>query len=298
MNVGNILNSAKTAVTSKAGRSLLHVQKHSPILLFAAGGVGAVTSTVLACKATLRLEETTSDHNDKLADIESAVEKGETPSGRPYSSADGRRDAAVVRVRKTVDVCKLYGPAILVGGLSVAALTGSHVILSKRNTGLMAAYAALDAGFRDYRGRVANRVGVEEERDLYLNAEDREGVDDDGTAVIKKVAEVAPGTFYARVFDKSVAPHQDRNEHNEFFLRGVQSYANDMLNSRGHLFLNELYRDLGLSHTKAGAMVGWVKGNREGQGFIDIGINNGLVFNGDGGIVLDFNVDGVILDLI
>lgn len=91
------------------------------------------------------------------------------------------------------------------------------------------------------------------------------------------------------------------------FLRRQQDYANEMLKARGHLFLNEVYDLLDIPRSKAGQVVGWVydkNGNTKGDNYVDFGLYrndlgtrrfvNGLEYN----ILLDFNVDGVIYDLI
>ena len=91
------------------------------------------------------------------------------------------------------------------------------------------------------------------------------------------------------------------------FLRAQQQYANDKLIAQGHLFLNEVYDMLGLPRTKAGAIVGWVydDNNAVGDNFVDFGIYDvhretarDFVNGYERSILLDFNVDGVIYDLI
>jgi hypothetical protein len=85
----------------------------------------------------------------------------------------------------------------------------------------------------------------------------------------------------------------------------VQNYCNDQLKSRGHFFLNEVFTELGLKHTEAGAVVGWRWNKGSGDDYIDFGIWEGKshelrdLYNGRAGAIgLDFNVDGVIYNLI
>ena len=65
--------------------------------------------------------------------------------------------------------------------------------------------------------------------------------------------------------------------------------------------MNEVYEHLGFEHSSPGAVVGWVLGDK-GDNHIDFGIfeaHSSRFVNGDErSIVLDFNVDGVIYDLI
>jgi hypothetical protein len=109
--------------------------------------------------------------------------------------------------------------------------------------------------------------------------------------------------MYARFFDELSTSWNREPEYNLVFLKCQQSYANDMLKTRGHVFLNEVYDSLGIERTKAGQVVGWVI-SEDGDNFIDFGLyaNNGKVrdfINGrEGAILLDFNVDGVIYDKI
>ena len=85
-----------------------------------------------------------------------------------------------------------------------------------------------------------------------------------------------------------------------------ETFANDLLKARGRLFLNEVYRMLGIDETKAGQVVGWVYNpdNPTGDNFVDFGIYNmqrervrAFVNGYEPNILLDFNVDGVIWDL-
>ena len=91
------------------------------------------------------------------------------------------------------------------------------------------------------------------------------------------------------------------------FLRAQQTYFNELLQARGHVFLNEVYDALGLPRTKAGAIVGWVYDSDTpvGDNYISFEMceaNKEKVRNFINGveptILLDFNVDGIILDLI
>lgn len=89
-------------------------------------------------------------------------------------------------------------------------------------------------------------------------------------------------------------------QYNKIFLVDQQNYFNDVLRTRGHLYLNEVYDALGIPRTKAGQMVGWVF--EDENSYVDFGLNdprntefiNGKTTNA----LLVFNVDGVIIDKI
>ena len=109
-------------------------------------------------------------------------------------------------------------------------------------------------------------------------------------------------SIYARFFDELSSSWNPEPEYNNLFLRCQQNYVNDLLNARGHVFLNEVYDRLGIPRSKAGAVVGWTL-HGEGDGYIDFGIFDGwkpkareFVNGHEGAILLDFNVDGIIYD--
>lgn len=312
MSIGTGFKAAKAAVTSKAGLQVLKLQKHSPSILFVTGTAAVVTSTVMACKATLKLETTLEVHRENINgahDLHELWRLDKTDVA--YNEKTMKRDIAIFKLRETAAVAKLYGPAVLVGGLGICALGGSHVILTKRNAGLMAAYAALEKHFGEYRTRVVAELGEDKERELRFGTEQREIAVDDPETGMTEVKTITTGSQaglsqYAKLFSKETSPSfDDRGEYNLIFLRAQMSIANDLLNTRGHVTLNDVYDSLGLARTSAGAVTGWVKGNK-GDQFIDFGIfdeRNEMAFRDffsgrEGAIWLDFNVQGTIWDKI
>jgi Family of unknown function (DUF6353) len=280
-------------------RNSLHLQRTSPQVLFGVGIAGLVGSTVLACRATLKAETVVEEAKSKL-DMARSLEHFD------YSEKDRSRDISLIYFQSSVKIVRLYAPAIIVGGLSIYALTSSHRILTTRNVALTAAYGALEEGFNRYRERVVEKYGEDEDRNLRYGTQEVEIEDPDDRRKKKLVTRVGPGdpSIYARFFDSSSASWSVEPEYNLIFLQCQQNYANDLLKSRGHVFLNEVYDMLGLERSKAGAVVGWVLSpNGETDNFVNFGVFDGRTeqardfVNGfEGSILLDFNVDGVIYD--
>lgn len=280
-------------------RNVLLLEKSSPRVLFGAGVVGMVGSTILACRATLKMDEVLEKAQNDL----SIARRLEHPS---YSQRDRRKDVSVIRIRTGVSIVRLYMPAIIVGGVSIAALTYSHRVLNSRNAALTAAYAALDKGFDEYRARVVEKYGDEQDRDFRYGTREVEIVDPDDPKKTKTVTRtsLSEPSIYARFFDDISASWNRDPEYNLIFLKCQQNYANDLLRSRGHVFLNEVYDMLGIPRSKAGSVVGWVLSkNGYTDNYINFGIFEGksetardFVNGYEGAILLDFNVDGVIYD--
>lgn len=299
------------AVSTRFGRQLLHLQKASPQLMFGVGVVGVVGATVLACRATMKLSETL-EPLEKLknrseevhAEYTEALEEG---IAHEYDDKAYAKDQMVLRVKTILAVTKLYAPAAGLMMLSVGLLTGSHITLNKRNASLTAAYATVDQAFEKYRNRVREQYGEEQDREFRHGVrevtETVEGKDGKQKTVTHKRAE-GP-SLYAKFFDQLCKDWQNNPEYNRIFLQAQQGYFNQLLQSRGHVFLNEVYQALGIEHTSAGAVVGWVLGG-PGDDYIDFGIFDDLTnprvrdfVNGDeASILLDFNVNGVIYKLI
>jgi hypothetical protein len=274
------------------------------------GVVGIVTSTVLACRATLKVDSVLIEAEEKKDKIEAAKEKfGE----EKYSEADYKKDLQIVKVQTGVEFVKLYAPAVTLGIVSIGCMLGAHGIMKKRNVALMAAYKLVEGSFKYYRRRVIEDLGAEKDLE-YKTGIKRDAVertemaytDDNGDkheAVTKKFNTRDPNQYseYARFYDEGCINWSKTPEHNMYFLKAQQNFVNDLLHSRGHVFLNEVYDVLGIPRSQAGSIVGWVL-SKDSDNYIDFGIYdflNGNFVNGyETNILLDFNVDGVIWDKI
>lgn len=310
----------KTELMNKATRSFHRVgfkfKKHSPELLVGAGIVGVVTSAVMACKATTKLDEVLAEPKEKIEKIHEFMENPEAvPEGKEYTEEDGKKDLTIMYVQSAVKVAKLYAPSVILGAVSIGAIVGGHNILRKRNVALAAAYATIDKGFKEYRGRVIERFGAELDKELKYNTKVKEieetVVDEKGKekTVKKSVNVVDPNKYsdYARFFDDGCTGWTKDPEYNLMFLKDQQRFANDVLQTKGHLFLNEVYDLLGIPRTKAGQVVGWIYDEKHpvGDNFVDFGIydiyntkTRDFVNGIERTILLDFNVDGNILEMI
>lgn len=306
----------KQEIINKATRLLsstqYQVKKHSPEILMIAGIAGTIVGTVLACKATTKVSEIIEEKNKNVEDVHTCLE--EKPN--EYTEEDSKKDLTIIYAQTGVKIFKLYAPAIGVMALSFASIIAGHKVLKKRNIAIAAAYAAIDKGFKQYRKNVIEKFGedVDQQMRFGLKSKEIKKKDKDGKTVKETEYYIDPDanpldniSEYARFFDAASSNFAKDPEYNMMFLRRQQDYANEMLKSRGHLFLNEVYDLLDIPRSKAGQVVGWVydkNGNTKGDNYVDFGLYrndqgtrrfvNGLEYN----ILLDFNVDGVIYDII
>lgn len=281
-------------VTRLAGRAGLVLSKHAPTILTAAGTAGFIGTTILASKATLKVEETISEETALLVKVHDAHDAGK------LEDKDALHDKVVLYTRMTTKLAKLYAPALILGAASIVSLATGHGIMLKRNASLAAAYAAVDQAFKTYKKKVESKFGKEAVLDALVSTPREDLTKDEMT--LEAVTAVDGVSPYGVIFDEDNVNWSADEDLAKLHLDCQQQYANDILQTRGHIFLNEVYKMLGFPHTPAGAVTGWVKG--QGDDFVDFNIFDGM-FEGEdknGRTVtkwaLDFNVDGVMWDKI
>lgn len=292
------------SVNGVASKTVMKLKKHSPEILVVAGIAGTVVSAVLACKATTKVAEILDETKGTLDTIHEGMETGAI-NGQEYTTEDGKKDTVVVYAQTGMKLAKLYAPAIILGTLSITSILASNNILRKRNVALGAAYTAIDKSFKEYRGRVIERFGEQVDTELKygIKAKKFEEIEVDPETgkekKVKKTVMVADPNLqsdYAVYFDSKSRNYETNPDYNRMFLKAQQAFANDKLQTRGHLFLNEVLDDLDLPRTPAGQIVGWTKDGPDG--YVNFRIVEVERETEDGrhepALLLDFNVEGNI----
>lgn len=292
-----------------------NVVKHSPEILMGLGIAGVITSTVLACRSTLKVQEILDYKEENMNNIKEVLAEGR----EDYTEEDARKDKTIIMTTTAIRIMKLYIPSVIIGAGSIACLLESHNVMRNRNAGLAAALAATTESFKQYRERVTEKYGDEVDKEMRYGIK-KEKKEKDGK---KTKEEIVVGcdekelSGYARYFNENNINWSDDPQFNLMFLRQNQNWANDKLISQGYLYLNDVYESLGFPKSKAGQVVGWVydpNNNEHGDNYVDFGIydlnvkgyrdemtNDTIAeerqdfINGyKSSILLDFNVDGNI----
>lgn len=287
-------------ITSKLARPMLKLQKVSPQIMFGAGIVGVVGAGVLACRATLKLSDVIED-NQEIVDARTA----RAEDNESYREGEYDADMAKLKVRLVLDIAKLYAPAVGIAAVSIGLLTGSHVTLNRRNAAGAAAYATLDQAYRQFQSRVEEKYGKDETDELRhgVRVVDETVIKDDGKSKVVKHKRSNGLSPYAQLFEESNVNWQPNPNMNWFFLHAQQRYWNNHLQTHGYVFLNDVLYSLGFEKTKAGQVVGWVAGEHQRDGYIDFGLGEDedrvrdFMLDGEGNAWVDFNVDGMVLDM-
>ena len=313
-----------TTVSSAFNKMSFKLKKHSPEILVVVGVFGTVASAVMACNSTTKVSGILDKTKEDIDFIHDCV--ANKSLSEEYTSEDAKKDLTIVYAQTGVKLAKLYSPAVALGVFSIGSIVASNNILRKRNVALAAAYATVDKGFKEYRNRVVERFGKEVDSELKYNIKakkiEKNVVDEDGKK--KKVKETigvvdnGPLSDYSFFFEESNPYWEKDGNYNRMFLLAQQQYANDTLRANGYLYLNDVLDGLGIPRTKAGQIVGWTynAGNPNGDEYVDFGIYEtyrrdeesfvkGKAMSESLGkeeyervVILDFNVDGNILELM
>lgn len=306
-------NNMVSTVKSVMSKTKFKAKKHSPEIMLVFGIGGVIGSTVMACRATMHLDDALKEKRERIQEIHDFVDEHGYSEG--YTEKDMQKELTVTYVKAGLEVAKLYAPAVALGVLSISGIVGSHYIMRKRNAALAAAYAAIDQGLKEYRKRVAAQIGEDAERDLYYGIT-KESVEETVTTksgkektVVKEVESYDPNkrSPFSVIYDDGCIGYTKDPEYNKQFLLMQQAYANQKLKAQGYLFLNDVYKMLGFAPTKAGHVVGWIYDEKHpvGDNYVDFGLFNTddpaarRFINGlEKNIILDFNVDGNIYDMM
>lgn len=269
------------------GTKALQIKQESPTLFFGLGVVGVGAATVMACRATLKAQSVLEEFQEDVTKVKAEMEDP--------------KDLAYAYWRGSLELGKLYAPSAAVMTISIASLTGSHIQMRRRNAVLSAAYGTLFTAFDKYRDRVRAELGDEQERDIYLGVENHTLEDADGEVHKDVKAKTTTGSPYSFVFDEYSKMWRKGDGDNRDFLMITEQYFNDLLRMRGHVFLNEILSHVGIDIVPEGQIVGWIW-QGDGDNHVDFGLyevwNAGFLKGWERSVILDFNVDGPILEKI
>jgi hypothetical protein len=306
-----LLNTIKKTVGPHVGRALLAGKNYSPELYLAGGIVMGIGSAIMLAKAHKQSDEVLSPTIEEIEHakgwiVEENIKAVEETGHEKVDRSEAQSIVKPLYGTLVLDTIKLYGPGVIMGLGSIALIMASHGVLRNRNRALISSVALLERGFSTYRKRVVDEFGKDADERLYFGAESRDVVTieetKDGKTRKRKskrnhIPENPTPLLYGRVFDETIPRWSPDRSRNETWLRMMQSMMNDKLDQYHVVFLNDVYAQLGFRKTAVGAVAGWCKDLPGGDGYISFGLDNAINLNkGDNRWILDFNVQGNILD--
>lgn len=314
------------AIKQFVNKGVFALKKNSPTILVVTGIVVGVAGAVTACRATTKLNDILEENKETVDKIHKVAE--DACCSQEYTKEDATKDLAITYTQTGAKIAKLYAPAVALGVVSIGCILKSHNIMTKRNVAIAAAYATVDKAYNEYRGRVVERFGENVDRELKYGIKAKkisETVVDEETGKEKKVKKTV-GTVddfvvsgYARYFEEYTRDRdgnvvknlawQPNGEHNLEFLLIQQKLAQDSLESKGYITLNDVYDMLYLPRSQAGSIMGWVYDKNDpelSKTRVDFGIFDhsdnfsDFVYDTEGNeaILLDFHVTHNVYDTL
>ena len=241
------------------------VKKHSPEILVGAGIIGVIAGTVVACKETKKVDAVLDNHTKRMEEIHMASDTGvsvnpETKEAVQYTEKDKKRDTTLAYGKTAYELVKLYLPSGLIISASVACILGSHSIMTKRNTGLTAAYVGISQAFEEYRQRIAERYGREADIEARYGTKAKKGKNVEGEEpVYEKVTDI-PRTDHSRFFMED-SNYFDKNKNINLvnLIQAERTLNRKLKTRRSHMVtLNEVYDALDLEPAKDGQVLGYI----------------------------------------
>lgn len=303
------INSA--LITRTLARAGLALKQRLPQILLGSSVVCIVGGTVYACKKTLQLNDILEPTKKRIEELHKEKETIETAS----EDKEYQKEITKVYVKAGLDVAKLYfAPAsMIIAGIGMAGM--SHHIMVKQNASLAAGFASASTALEAYRRRVKEELGEEVDRHFLTGSTKKEievvSKDENGNDISKTETVEVPEDYdlqrislYSFFFDPSSREWVKDAYSNRSFLLRVQRTYNEILQSRGYVFLNEILHELDIPVIAEGQRVGWWYDpeNPSGDNCIDFGLGDGHspsardFINGyEPVVLLDFNCDGDIL---
>lgn len=298
-------------ITKPLAKAKFNLTKHSPEILVVGGIIGGVASAVMACKATIKAKDILDESKDTIDAIHGAADDTrKIKEGETYTEDDKVKDLTATYIQTGLKLAATYAPSVLLGTASIVSILGGHKILRGRNVALAAAYATIDQSFKEYRGRVVEKFGETVDKELRYNLKAQKITEtevDPETGKQKKVKKeilvpAGDGSYsgYARSFEPGCEYWENDAQLNKAFLMAQEEFANQKLRSQGYLFLSDVYKALGFRDDRASHCVGWTfdEENPKGDNYVSFGFRDNLSFmeGFEKNVILDFNVDGPILD--
>lgn len=297
------------SITTAFYTGVARISKHAPTILSVTASAGVIATGYLAWKAGTRFEDVEGRDWDRRKEC---LRNADTIPDEDVPKIERKN-----RILFILDTVRTIAPAAIVGAATITMIYFSNSISKKRLAAMGAAYATLQTAFDGYKRTMVEALGKEsvdkilkpklpnvgKSAEEILSSDNKSDAAYVSDAVVNSLKALSP---YARIIAEESSTCWDPNEdYTSQNLAAVQLWANRRLERKGHLFLNEVFDQLGLSRTREGAVVGWLK-NGEGDNYVSFGDFDASIYRVpsddytrvDSNFIVDFNVDGVIWDRI
>lgn len=279
MNLPSIFN----PITRKASGVTFAAQEHAPTLGLFGGLIVIGGAAILLAKAHKKSDEVLEEAAVRVAHQEVLIQQTEDELGITLTQRQRAVALAPSYAKAVADMSKLYGPAVLLGGLGVLMVVGGHRIQAKRLRGIAGALMIAQQSFEQYRRRVVAAYGEDVDVQMLHGMHTEKFTfsfeDEDGETKKSKIEANAPNeedfnpAMYGRLYGPENPLWNPMQSVNQLHLYGIEEILNEELRRRGVVLLNTFYQLAGFGETDYGAVVGWsLRANPESN--VDLGLNS------------------------
>lgn len=211
----------KNILKKHCNDTINYIYNNSSTILSYLGGVGVITTAVMAAKATPKA----------LYLLEVQEEYKEETYGE-----------SLTRFEKFITIIPAYLPTILMGSATMACILGADRISKEREAMLISAYSYLNVSYKEYKDKVKEIFGEDKEkevraaiaRDHYIHSEN---IDDNITIYDE---------YGKRYFQTTMKKFKD-----------AIYDINKMYNFTGEMTLNNFYEFFDIDPIPGGDILGW-----------------------------------------
>lgn len=219
-------------LTTMLKKTLGIAAENSPVILTTIGVTGTLATAFLTGKATFQAAEVI--RVEELARVDTM-----TKETVPTTFQD-----------KAALTWKLYIPAAIAAGFTIACIIAANRIDSRRTAALAAAWASTEKAYDEYQKKTKEALGAKKEEAMRVKlAEERMNQLPPGMMPVYVSGDADAlcfDAFTGRPFESSIqAIESARNE------------INALLNHDGYASVNDFHERIGLPHTDVGEAAGW-----------------------------------------
>lgn len=218
------------------------LERNASTILTTIGGVGVVTTSVLAVKATPKAMR--------------LVEKAEEVKGEKLTKIETIKVAG-----------PSYIPAVVTGAATIACIFGANALNKRQQAALMSAYALVDSSYKEYKRKIIDMYGQEaaDAVQAEIASDKYEEID----ISVDENKELFFDAYSGRYFESTMEA-----------VRKAECDLNRELTVGGYACINELYDMLGMPHIEGGTAIGWasfVDYEMLGYSWVDFLLNKTLI---------------------
>lgn len=315
--------SALSIIKGFGARAAVKAVKYAPHILVGLG-IGLVTvGTVEAVKGAKNSDHIFEEHEAEMDRIEDNKKMAEEKKAY-YTTKNEMEEKAKAYTSTAVKLVKANWKPIVLYISGVACILTGHNLLNRRYLAMAASYAGLHKSYFDYRKRVVDELGKDEDfrfaNGAHTESYDYVDIDENGEskdvhAEANNVVDHHTISPYAVFFDEMYSTMWTPNPINNLDqIRMVQDYWNEptQFEHRKFVYYHEVLRDLGiwdrLEEEKQKQFVGkgWVWGC--GDNYIDLGIFDAsrpktpaikdAIMGWEPSVLIEPNLDGDVATLL